>query len=45
MKKETVQRVFTVGSEWAYFKIYVGAYMADGLLVREIMPLAARLMR
>ena len=45
MKKETVQRIFTVGSEWAYFKIYAGAYMADGLLVREIMPLAARLMR
>lgn len=36
---KTIQRIYTIGSEWAYFKIYTGANMADDILVKELAQL------
>lgn len=36
---KNIQRIYTVGSEWVYFKIYTGSYIADDILVKEIRQL------
>ncbi|WP_338762653.1 lantibiotic dehydratase [Bernardetia sp. ABR2-2B] len=39
----TLQREYTIGSEWIYFKIYCGVSTADELLLQRLFPLAAQL--
>ncbi len=39
----TIQREYTIGSEWIYFKIYCGVSTADELLIQKLFPLAAQL--
>lgn len=36
---EVVQREFSLGSEWLYYKLYCGQMMADRLLVEVLQPL------
>ena len=38
-----VQRNFSVGSEWLYFKFYVGSKMADTVLTQAIKPIVEQL--
>jgi lantibiotic biosynthesis protein len=39
-----IQRNFSVGSEWLYFKFYVGTKMADSVLTQAIKPAVERLL-
>ena len=39
----TVKRTFTVGDDWIYFKIYLGAESADGLLAMGILPMVQKM--
>jgi lantibiotic biosynthesis protein len=39
-----IQRNFSVGSEWLYFKLYSGAKIADTILTQAINPLIAQLL-
>ncbi len=39
-----IQRNFSVGSEWLYFKLYTGAKIADTILSQAIKPLIERLL-
>ena len=39
-----VQRTFSVGSEWVYFKLYVGVKMSDTVLIQVIKPLVEQLL-
>lgn len=43
MKK--IQRIYTVGSEWAYFKIYTGPHISDKILSKEIEDLVRLYLR
>ena len=40
----TVQRTFTPGSEWLYYKIYCGVQTADTVLANSIFPLMKQLL-
>lgn len=40
-----VKRTFVPGDEWLFFKIYCGVKTCDELLIKNILPLAHRLMR
>jgi lantibiotic biosynthesis protein len=39
-----IQRNFSIGSEWLYFKLYVGTKMADSVLTQAIKPLVELLL-
>ncbi len=39
-----IQRNFSIGSEWLYFKIYTGAKIADTILTQAIKPLIEQLL-
>ena len=39
-----IQRNFSIGSEWLYFKLYTGAKMADTVLTQAIKPVIEQLM-
>ena len=39
-----VQRHFTIGSEWLYYKLYCGIKTADGLLANTLKPLVEKLL-
>ncbi|WP_338814357.1 lantibiotic dehydratase [Bernardetia sp. Wsw4-3y2] len=41
----TLQREYTIGSEWIYFKIYCGVSIADELLIQKLFPLASQLLQ
>jgi thiopeptide-type bacteriocin biosynthesis protein len=36
LKKKNVQRTFSIGSEWVYFKFYCGAKSADNILLEGV---------
>jgi lantibiotic biosynthesis protein len=40
-----IQRNFSVGSEWLYFKFYVGSKMADTVLTQAIKPVVEQLIK
>lgn len=40
-----VKRTFVPGDEWLFFKVYCGVKTCDELLIKNILPLAHRLMR
>jgi lantibiotic biosynthesis protein len=39
-----IQRNFSIGSEWLYFKLYAGAKIADTILTQAIKPLIEQLL-
>ena len=43
-KNQEIQRSFSVGSEWLYFKFYVGSKLSDSVLTEAIKPLVERLL-
>jgi lantibiotic biosynthesis protein len=44
-KSIEIQRNFSVGSEWLYFKLYTGAKIADTILSQAIKPLIEQLLK
>lgn len=44
-KPTIIQRTFSIGSEWLYFKLYCGMKTQDGLLEEVIGPLAEQLIQ
>jgi thiopeptide-type bacteriocin biosynthesis protein len=40
-----VQKTFTIGSEWLYYKIYCGVKTADDVLLKVIKPLCDQLLK
>ena len=45
IEKQNVKRTFEPGSEWLYFKIYCGAYVADDILLKVISPVITLLLK
>jgi len=43
MKNKQVQKKFTVGDEWLYYKLYCGVKTADAVLLEMIEPLTKKL--
>ena len=43
-ENSAIQRNFSVGSEWLYFKFYTGTKMADSFLTQAIKPLVENLL-
>ena len=43
-ESSAIQRNFSVGSEWLYFKFYVGTKMADSVLTQALKPLVEQLL-
>ena len=41
----TIQRNFSIGSEWLYFKLYSGTKMADTVLIQAINPVVEQLIK
>jgi len=44
IEKQDIKRTFEPGSEWLYFKIYCGAYVADELLLKVVSPVISSLL-
>lgn len=44
-KEINIQRNFSVGSEWLYFKLYSGTKMADTVLIQAINPVVEQLLK
>jgi lantibiotic biosynthesis protein len=44
-KNVEIQHNFSVGSEWLYFKFYVGTKMADSVLTQVLKPLVEKLLQ
>lgn len=42
-KEETIQKNFALGSEWLYFKIYLGTLGADRIIMQQLYPLSEQL--
>jgi len=45
MKTNSVQRTFSIGDHWIYYKIYCGIYLADTILTDTIKPLCDNLIK
>lgn len=43
-QEEPVQRCFTIGDSWVYYKVYCGIYTTDELLLKGIKPLCEHLL-
>jgi thiopeptide-type bacteriocin biosynthesis protein len=43
-KENTIQRDFSLGTEWLYFKFYIGTKSADTLLTQLLKPLTEQLL-
>ncbi|WP_438968641.1 thiopeptide-type bacteriocin biosynthesis protein [Nonlabens sp.] len=40
-----IQKTFTIGSEWMYYKIYCGVKTADDVLLKVIQPICRQLLQ
>lgn len=38
-----IKRIFILGEEWLYYKIYCGSYSADTILIESILPIVSEL--
>lgn len=40
---QEIKRIFILGEEWLYYKIYCGSYSADTVLIESILPIVSEL--
>jgi thiopeptide-type bacteriocin biosynthesis protein len=45
MSDKKVQKTFSIGTEWIYYKIYCGVKTADEVLLKILQPICARLLK